>query len=235
MKILAIAPVYNEASKIGSLAAKFNQNNVVSLFLVVDDGSTDGSCEIAERNGAKVIIQKRAGVGAAIRRGIEYGIENNFDIVVVLAGNGKDDPAQIPMLVKPIIEEGYDYVQGSRFLKGGSYENMPKIRLFMIKLFTLIWRLLTSFSITDVSNGFRAYKLSLFKDPRLNIWQNWLNGYELEYYIHFLVHKLGYKVCEVPVSKTYPVKRKEYSKIRPIIDWWKIIRTLIYLKLKIKK
>jgi dolichol-phosphate mannosyltransferase len=153
----------------------------------------------------------------------------------VLAGNGKDDPAQIPQLVRPIIEEGYDYVQGSRFLKGGSYENTPPIRLFLAKTFSMLWHFLTGFPITDASNGFRAYKLSLFKDPRLNIWQNWLNGYEFEYYLHFLVHKLGYKTIEVPVSKIYPPERKNYSKIRPIIDWWKMLRPLIYLKLKIKK
>ena len=234
-KVLAIAPLYNEAGKIGKLAKKFSENEIVSLFMVVDDGSTDDSPAEAKKYGAMVIHQQRTGVGSAIKVGVKYGLQNNFDIIVVLAGNGKDDPAEIPDLLKPIIEEGYDYVQGSRFLLEGSYENTPAIRLFLVRAFTVFWRMLTGFTITDASNGFRAYRLSLFDDKRLNIWQDWLNGYEYEYYLHYLVHKLKYKVKEVPVSKIYPVEKRNYSKIRPIVDWWKMVRPLIFLKLGIKK
>jgi dolichol-phosphate mannosyltransferase len=85
-----------------------------------------------------------------------------------------------------------------------------------------------------VTNGFRAYKVSLFDDPKINIWQAWLSTYELEYYIHFWVLRLKYKFAEVPVSKIYPSKKK-YSKIRPFLDWWPIIKPLFYLLLRIRK
>ena len=80
--------------------------------------------------------------------------DNN--IIVVLAGNGKDDPAEIPNLLKPIIEEKYDYVQGSRFLVKGSFENTPAIRLFLVRAFTVFWRMLTGFTITDASRSSAA-------------------------------------------------------------------------------
>ncbi len=76
--------------------------------------------------------------------------------------------------------------------------------------------------LTDVTNGFRAYKTSIFKDERINIWQSWLNGYELEYYIHYKILTLGYKFREVPVSKIYPQDLSEgYSKVHPIKNFYK--------------
>jgi len=231
-KILAFIPVYNEEKRIGDVLRRF-PDKIVDEILVVDDGSRDNSLDIIKKFNVKLMSnKKRIGVGAGIKKAARYGIENNFDILVVLAGNGKDDPKEIPNLLNPIIKEAYDYVQGSRFLKGLGYRNIPFPRLLAIKLFTLGWRLVTGFSATDATNGFRAYKLKILKD--INIFQKWLDTYELEYYLYYLTIKKGYRIKEVPVSKYYPSK-KQYTKIRPIIDWWRIIRPLIYLKLKIKK
>jgi len=95
--------------------------------------------------------------------------------------------------------------------------------------------LLTGNKCTDVTNGFRAYRTYIFRDKHIDIWQNWLNGYGLEYYIHYKVLTLGYKTKEVPVSKVYPYRHKGgYSKISPLHDWWDIVRPLIYLQFKVK-
>jgi dolichol-phosphate mannosyltransferase len=237
MRKIAIIPVFNEEGKISQVLSKFS-NELVEQIVVVNDGSTDNSMgDVQKFQNLNIKIlehKKRKGVGAAIRTGIDYALENNFDIIVVLAGNGKDDPREIPKLVEPILKEDYDYVQGSRFLEGGSWDNLPLSRYIGIKLYSFLWSKITGFKITDVSNGFRAYKTSIFKDKRINIWQSWLDSYELEFYIHYKVLKLGYKFIEVPVSKIYPVSGK-YTKIRPIIDWWKIVKPLIYLSLGIKK
>jgi dolichol-phosphate mannosyltransferase len=104
-----------------------------------------------------------------------------------MAGNGKDQPKEIPRLLNPILSKQYDYVQGSRFLQGGNPVKNPFFRRTFSRLFPFAWTLLTKFRCTDVTNGFRAYKLSLFRDNRINIWQSWLDGYELEYYIHYKV------------------------------------------------
>ena len=174
------------------------------------------------------------GVGAGIKDGIKYAIDNHFDIVVIMAGNGKDDPKEIPNLVKPLVEQGADYVQGSRFLKGGAHEQNPLFRIIAIKMYSFLWSVLMGVRITDITNGFRAYRTSIFANKDIDIWQEWLGTYELEYYLHYKAIKCGYKVTEVPVSKNYPSK-KNYTKIKPFLDWWKIVKPLLYLTLRIKK
>lgn len=234
MKTIAILPAYNEANRIGNIFARFTPRVVDDIFLV-DDGSTDDTGKIAASFGAKVVTHtKKMGVGEGIRNGIKYALENGYDVVVVMAANGKDDPQEIPHLVKPIMEDGFDYVQGSRFLTGGKQVNTPLSRVFAIKAYSVLWSLVMGIKITDVTNGFRAYKTSIFKNKEINIWQEWLGTYELEYYLHYKVIKYGYRVKEVPVSKIYPETGK-YTKIRAVLDWWRIIKPFIYLTLKIKK
>jgi dolichol-phosphate mannosyltransferase len=107
----------------------------------------------------------------------------------------------------------------------------------MVKMHALLFTLLTGKKCTDALNGFRAYRLSLFKDPRINIWQDWLDKYEWETYLHYKALKLGYRFKEVPVSKIYPYNRRKikYSHIRPFIDWWSILNPLLFLSLKLKR
>jgi dolichol-phosphate mannosyltransferase len=151
-----------------------------------------------------------------------------------MAANGKDDPTEIPKVVAPL-DQGYDYVQGSRFMRGGSFRNLPPARFVMIKGYTIAFRLLTGFAATDVTNGFRAYRTSVLADPRIDLAQDWLDGYELEYYIHYKAITLGYRILEVPVSKNYAPGKRDYSKVRPIVDWWHGIRPVIYLALRLRR
>jgi len=233
-KTLVIIPVYNEENRIKTVLEKFGEAKIDEV-LVVNDGSADTTSTVLKDFDVRVINHhEKQGVGSCIRDGIDYARKNGFDLVVVMAGNGKDDPREIPILLKPIIEEDYDYIQGSRYLEGGQAGNLPLARKLGIKAFTFLWSILLRRRLTDVTNGFRAYKVSLFDDPKINIWQEWLSTYELEYYIHFWVLKLKYKFGEVPVSKIYPSKKK-YSKIRPFLDWWPIVKPLFYLLLRIRK
>ena len=226
--------MYNEENRIKTVLERFGGVKVHRV-LVVNDGSTDTTPEVLKSFDVESIHHpKKEGVGSCIRDGIDYARKNGFELVVVMAGNGKDDPKEIPVLLKPILEENFDYIQGSRYLEGGEAGNLPLARAVGIKAFTFLWSLLLRRGLTDVTNGFRTYKVSLFDDPKINIWQEWLSTYELEYYIHFWVLKLNYKFGEVPISKIYPSKKK-YSKIRPFLDWWPIVKPLFYLLLKIRK
>jgi dolichol-phosphate mannosyltransferase len=233
MKTGAVIPVYNEEHRIGGVLEGFAPG-LVDEVVAVNDGSTDGSEEILRRSGATVIRHaERQGIGAAIRDGLRHLQENGFDAAVVLAGNGKDDPREIPLLLAPLLAGEADYVQGSRFLAGGSYRNLPLLRHLMIRGYTTLWNATAARRLTDVTNGFRAYRLDILKDPRIRLEQDWLNTYELEYYIHYKVLSLGYRFREVAVSKNYP-SRKKYSKIRPFTDWWSIVKPIFLLRLGIK-
>jgi dolichol-phosphate mannosyltransferase len=144
-------------------------------------------------------------------------------------------PEEIPQLLHPILNEDYDYVQGSRYLEGGASPNLPLFRHVGIRLFTRIVNLITGFKGTDVTCGFRAWRLKIVDSPEVNIDQEWLGQYEMEYYLHYNALRGGYRVCEVPVSMVYPPEKRGYSKIKPFTGWWSMIRPWVFLGLGIKK
>ena len=170
----------------------------------------------------------RRGIGSAIRQGLEYAVSNGFTLAIIMAGNGKDNPLEIPRMLDPIINNGCDYVQGSRYLRGGRPLNTPPGRFLFTRLFPLLWTAATRFRCTDVTNGFRAYKINILGDARINVRQKWLDGYALEYYLHYKAITLGYKVAEVPVSKIYR-KSGKYTQISPLKHWWEIVGPLVSL------
>lgn len=235
-KAVAILPVLNEEDKICRIVSKIPRD-VVDEVLVVNDCSDDDTEAEAKKGGATVIANSKVeGCGASIRIGINYALQNGCDIIVVMAGNGKDDPRDIPLLVRAIQFEGYDFVQGSRYLKGGTWANMPVHRVIGTKVYSLLFSLLNGIWITDATNGFRAYRSALFKDSRVNIWQEWLVNYEMESYLFSKVIRLGYKVKEVPVSKIYPVPLAlGYTKMKPFIDWWRHFKPSLLLALRLRK
>lgn len=231
-RVAVVLPLYNEGSAAADLVRRMPAE--VAATFVIDDGSTDEGPAEALRAGGRVIhLGRNRGIGAAIRTGLLAARDAGFDVVVVMAASGKDRPEEIPVLLEKLWA-GHDYVQGSRFLEGGSSVNLPLARGVLIRLFTVLFRILSGFRGTDVTNGFRAYRLSLIDDPRIRIEQSWLDRYELEYYIHWKAIALKYRVCEVPVSKTYPTSQRNYSKIRPVVDWWHIVRPALLLKLKLR-
>jgi len=235
-KKLAVIPVYDQTGTIEKVLTKFRTLTVDEICLIIDCPNETLMQKI-ETAGKKIdvpihliINTQRMGVGYAIRKGVKYALDNQFDIIVVMAGNAKDDPKEIPRLLKPIVDHGYDYVQGSRFLAGGKRVKNPILRGVFSRLYPFLWTMVTGTKCTDVTNGFRAFRTEIFKDKRIDIWQSWLDGYGLEYYLHFKVLKLGYKTREVPVSKVYPFRNKGgYSKIFPLRDWWQIVGPFVYL------
>ena len=238
MRRLAIIPVYREIGKIGTVIERFTPQTVEEVCLVVDDPDETILKEIDESRRRTLvpitIIENpaRNGIGFAIREGYRYALSHGFDLIVVMAGNGKDDPREIPRLTEPISKNGYDYVQGSRFIPGGRGERTPFLRRIFTRLFPFAWTFLTGVRCTEVTNGFRAYRAAILEDPQINIWQDWLNGYELEYYLHYKVLTLGFKFTERPVSKIYShAKRESYSHISPLKDWQQIIGPIVLLRL----
>jgi dolichol-phosphate mannosyltransferase len=235
-RVLCVAPAWNEGERIARVVRAV-PGGCVETTVVVDDGSTDDTANHAEAAGATVIRAKaNSGVGAAIRSGIDYAIEHGYDIVVVVSGGGKTPPEQIPRLLEPIIRGDAELAQGSRYLVGGEYLRMPFRRRLGTRGYTLLFSLFCGRRVSDASSGFRAIRVSLFDDKRINLWQDWLDRYELEPYLLFKSLRLRHKVVEVPVTIEYPkTDGIAYTKMRAITDWWKIFRPVVFLGLGIKK
>jgi dolichol-phosphate mannosyltransferase len=236
LRVLAMAPVLDEEQKIGDVVRRMPRA-VVDEVLVVDDGSTDRSAAVAREQGASVIhLGRVVGLGAAIRAGYAYAMERGYDVAVVLAGNGKDSPEEIPLLLAPIAEGRADFVQGSRYLRPrATFGEMPLYRRVATRLHPLLFSLVARRRVTESTNGFRAVHRRVLTDPRIDLAQRWLDTYDLEPYLYLRTIRLGYRTAEVPVSKIYGDRRLGQTKMRPIIDWWSILRPLVYVGLGLRR
>ncbi len=234
-KIAVIVPAHNEEAKIARVVER-TDHNVVDTLLVVDDGSADATAEVARARGAEVLsLDRVSGVGAALRAGIDWARESDHDIAIFMAGNNKDDPSEIPRLLEPICSDNYDLVMGSRYLEGGRCGgDMPLYRRFATRLHPWLMSRFTGKPLTESTNGFRAFRLTLIDDPRINLNQRWLDSYGLEVYLLWKVLKLGYRHREVPCTKIYPPKSLGYTKMKPVTGWWNILRPIFLLGLGLK-
>jgi dolichol-phosphate mannosyltransferase len=200
-------------------------------IIVADGGSTDGSLSpdsLAEIRVRALLVKRDAGrLSAQMRMAIAFALEEDYQGLVVIDGNAKDDIAAIPQFIA-LLDAGYDHVQGSRYIPGGRGINTPASRAIAVRVMHApMISLAAGHRYTDTTNGFRAYSRRLLTDPRVQPLRDIFSGYELHYYLAIRAARLGLRVTETPVTRRYPSHGKTPTKISPVKGNLLILRTLI--------
>lgn len=223
--------VINEGGKFHKQLANMQYLSKEIDIVVADGGSTDGSMEHEKLKSFDVntlLIKKSTGkLGTQMRMAYAWALKRGYEGVVVIDGNGKDSYEDIPNFINKL-DEGYDHIQGSRFIPGGHHENTPLSRLIGLKVLHVpLMRLASGFKYTDTTNGFRAYSSKLLSDSKVAIFRSIFDGYELHYYLAVKAAKLGFNGIEIPVTRKYPATGKTPTKISPIRGNLQVIERLV--------
>ena len=152
---LAIVPAYNEERTIGSVVERVRRESPGFDVVVVDDGSTDSTAQLAEVAGATVLRHPfNLGIGGAVQSGYRHAFDEGYELAVQVDGDGQHDPREIESLMRAMGTEGVDMVYGSRFLEDSGYR-APAGRRFGIRLFSLVLSRIVRQRVTDPTSGFR--------------------------------------------------------------------------------
>lgn len=201
-------PVINEGERILRQLRKMQEHHGLADVIIADGGSTDGSMdpEGLRLLGVRTLLVKTGPgrLGAQIRMAFDYALKEGYAGVVLVDGNDKDETAEAARFIAAL-EEGFDFVQGSRFIPGGKAIRNPASRVWGIRLLHApAISLSAGVRYTDTTNGFRAYSRRLLEDPRVAVFRDVLAGYELHYYLAIRAARIGLRVKEVPVTRIYP-------------------------------
>ena len=214
-----LIPVINEGNRILKELVRMKRASVASFadIIICDGDSTDNSTEHQRLRSLDVntlLVKKGVGKqGAQLRMGIMWALERQYKGIITVDGNNKDSVENIPDFIRKL-KEGYDFVQGSRYVPGGKAINTPFIRAAALRfIHAPVISAAAHFHFTDTTNAFRAYSAAYLRDPRVQPLRDIFNSYELLAYLSVRASQLEYRVCEIPVTRAYPKNQKTPTKI----------------------
>ena len=192
--VVAIIPAYNEEKALADVIGKTLGH--VDEVIVVDDGSSDKTSEVAIEAGARVIKHSvNLGKGEALKSG--FKAIGDDSIIITIDGDGQHNPSEIPDLVRPIIEDGADLVNGSRYMNGPE-ENTPAYRRVGQKVLDIATNISAGTKVTDSQSGFRA-----FSPQSKNVFRFKDTGFGIESEMLVDASEAGLKIVEVPITVRY--------------------------------
>jgi dolichol-phosphate mannosyltransferase len=212
-----VIPVINEGARIRAQLERLAAVAAPVDVVIADGGSSDGSLdpERLGRLGVRALLVKTGPgrLSAQLRMAYAWCLDEGYQGIVTMDGNGKDGVEAVAGFVARLAE-GFDYVQGSRYLPGGVAENTPLDRHLAGRfLHAPLLSRAAGARFTDTTNGFRAYSARALADPRVAPFRDLFVGYELLFYLTVRLPRLGYRSCEIPVARRYPKGGPTPSKI----------------------
>lgn len=216
---VVLIPIINEGDRIIRELKRAYRHRVADYadIVICDGGSTDGCTEEARlrKLGVNTLLVKQdtGRQGAQLRMGIWWALERGYRGVITIDGNNKDSIEDVPRFIEKL-EEGYDFVQGSRFIEGGRAIRTPFLRLLSVRcIHAPVISLTARRRFTDTTNAYRAYSAKYLRDDRVQPLREIFVTYELLAYLSVRASQLGMRTCEIPVTRAYPKSGKTPTKI----------------------
>jgi dolichol-phosphate mannosyltransferase len=201
MRALVVIPTYNEAATIQRVVEAVRATGRAQV-LVVDDGSPDGTGEIAdwlaERDYGVHVLHRaeKAGLGAAYRAGLRWGLDHGYEAVGEMDADGSHDPHDIPRMLDAL--GNADVVIGSRYVPGGAVRNWPAHRQLLSRGANWYVRTLTGLPVNDATAGFRVFRRETLE--ALDLASSQSDGYSFQIEMAMRAHAAGFRVVEIPIT-----------------------------------
>ena len=208
-RVVAVIPAHNEERFIGSVVLRARAH--VDAVVVVDDGSTDATAQIAETGGAIVVRHERnQGKGVALNTGLRKAQELTADALVLLDADGQHFPGEVPAVLAPVLSDEADIVVGSRYvqIRKETGNGVPRHRVLGHRAFTALTNVVSGVRVSDSQSGFRAMSRRALHALTFSS-----KGFSVESEMQFLARELGLRVVEVPITADYMEKPK-----RPVLQ-----------------
>ena len=227
--VVAVVPAYNEETQISKVVE--TMPDFVDTIVIVDDKSRDRTVEIVknlQKDNARVLLlchEANQGVGGAIATGYKWARDNDADIAVVMAGDGQMDPADLPVLLDPVVGNDVDYSKGNRLVYEDAYQIIPKTRFFGNSVLSYLTKIASGYwNIADSQAGYTAISK---KALHAIGWDSMYKRYGQPNDLLVRLNVLNMMVRDVPIRPVYHVGETSGIKIH------KVIFTISFLLLRL--
>ncbi|MBI1353635.1 MAG: glycosyltransferase family 2 protein [Acidobacteria bacterium] len=220
----------NEGDRLRLQLRRMQAQSALADILIADGGSSDGSTDedFLRSCGVRgLLVTHEAGLGTALRMGFHYALEQGYEGVVTVDGNGKDSVESLPDFLR-LLDDGVDFIQGSRFLPGGHHAHTPLERHFGVRCVVAPLILLGGGRwYSDPTNGFKGLSRRFLLDPRVQPLRRELARFNMQFYLNCRAARLGFRVVETPVSRVYPSDGEVPTKINTLRAKLSLVRELV--------
>lgn len=208
--VCVVVPAYNEETQIGMVIE--TMPDFVDKIVIIDDSSRDNTSAVVRRYQKinekieLIVHEKNQGVGGAIASGYKWALDNDFDVAAVMAGDGQMDPAELPSLLDPVIEDKADYSKGNRLFTGEAYKKIPKVRYFGNAFLSFLSKIASGYwHIADFQSGYTVINRSALE---MIEWDSMYKrfGQPNDLLVRLNVYSL--RVVDIPIEPIYNIGEK---------------------------
>jgi dolichol-phosphate mannosyltransferase len=229
VRTLIVLPTYQEAANIVNVLHRLHAVVPAATVLVVDDGSPDGTADLAEAAAAETgqveVLRRpqKTGLGSAYRHGFRWGLAREFEAMVEMDADLSHDPSELPRLLEALAD-GADLVVGSRYVPGGSIPDWTRRRRALSRWGNRYAAAMLGLTVADATSGFRAYRATVLQDLD-SVWVR-ADGYGFQIEMVYLIARRGYRIVEVPITFTDRTEGESkmsghiVAEALALVTWW---------------